>query len=75
MRTENTVLPILMQVRVGVGVTGFFQRVGDKTQPAQRTIYLIYRRTKLLIYSFTDLNYLDESVIFNLCMKGLRTKL
>jgi hypothetical protein len=23
MRTENTVLPILMQVRVGVGVTGF----------------------------------------------------
>jgi hypothetical protein len=75
MRTENTVLPILMQGRVGVGVTGFFQRVGNKTQPPQRTIYLIYRRTKLHIYSFTDLNYLDESVIFNLCMKGLRTKL
>jgi hypothetical protein len=37
MRTENTVLPILMQVRVGVGVTGFFQRVGNKTQPPQRT--------------------------------------
>jgi hypothetical protein len=63
-----------MQVRVEVGVTGFFQRVRNKTQPPQR-IYLIYRRTKLLILSFTDLNYLDESVIFNLCMKGLRTKL
>jgi hypothetical protein len=37
MRTENTVQPILMQVRVGVGVTGFFQRVGNKTQPPQRT--------------------------------------
>jgi hypothetical protein len=57
MRTENTVLPILMQVRVGVGVTGFFQRVGNKTQQPQRT-YI----PDLHIYSFTDLNYLDESV-------------
>jgi hypothetical protein len=62
-----------------IKVETFIQMLGNYTRPPQR-IYLISLGAKLyvciFILSFINSNYLDESVIFNLCIiKGLRTKL